>query len=142
MGRRPGISSTERAFRAAFANALKSVIGDQRGSASRAAEELRTSRQAISLYLKEKATPSAELVSRAIKAWNLKINIDGYILSETSYSQKVAVPVPANPLQLPLLTEALDAISDDDIDVKVAQRIGESIHLKVSLDFAKKRKRS
>lgn len=142
MGRHAGTSSTERAFRKAFADALRNMIGNERGGASRAAAELRTSRQAISLYLKEKATPSAELVRRAIKAWNLKMDVDGYVVSESSYIQKSSGPIAAEPLQLSLLSEALDSINDENVKVKIVQRIGDSIALKVNIDFGNARKRS
>jgi transcriptional regulator with XRE-family HTH domain len=137
MGRHPGISSTEEAFRRAFALELRKVIGDGRGGASRAAEKLRVSRQAISLYLKEQATPSAEIVRRACKEWSLSLNIEGNLVSQGSYRDPAAGPAPAPPLQLSLLPDALDSLKDENVKVKIAKKLGEAIHLEVRIDFAR-----
>jgi transcriptional regulator with XRE-family HTH domain len=135
MGRRPGISSTEKAFRQALAKTLRNAIGDEWGAAARAADELRISRQAISLYLKEKTTPSAEIMRRICQRWNLTLNIEGNIVSESSYSSHQSSPIMAPPLQLSLLPDAIDSLRDEDVRVKIVRKIGDSIDLEVKIDF-------
>ena len=139
MGRRPGISSTEMAFRRAFADALRQVIGSERGAASRAAGELRISRQAISLYLKQKATPSAEVVRRACQRWALTLDINGNIVSAASFHKPDQGPIPASPLQLRLLPDVLDSLNDENVKVKIARKIGESVDLEVRIEFVRQR---
>jgi len=137
MGRRSGISSTERAFRKVFADTLRRVIGNQRGAASRAAAELRISRQAISLYLKEKATPSAEVVRKVCKQWALSLDVNGNIVSEASFALQDTGPVSVPPLQLRLLPDALDSLNDENIKVKIARKVGESVDLEVRIEFVR-----
>jgi DNA-binding phage protein len=135
MGRRPGLSSTELAFRQAFASALRQVIGNDRGAASRAASELLISRQAISLYLKEKATPSAEIIRRVCKRWSLTLDVRGNIVSDASFAMPRQGPVEAAAIQLPLITDALQALKDEDVKVKITRKIGDSLGIEVKIDF-------
>jgi hypothetical protein len=135
MGRRPGLSSTESAFRQAFAFALRQAIGNDRGAASRAASELLISRQAVSLYLKEKATPSAEIIRRVCKRWSLSIDVRGNIVSDASFATARQGPVEAPAIQLPLITDALQALRDENVKVKITRKIGDSLDLEVKIDF-------
>jgi DNA-binding phage protein len=135
MGRRPGLSSTERAFRQAFAVALRNAIGKDRGAASRAADDLLISRQAVSLYLKEKATPSAEIIRRVCKRWSLSLDIRGNIVTDASFSQVRLGPIQAPAMQLPLLPDALQSLRDENVKVKITRKIGDSLNLEVKIDF-------
>jgi transcriptional regulator with XRE-family HTH domain len=139
MGRRAGVSDTERAFRAHFASALRKVVGGQRGAASAAANQLGISRQALSLYLKGKVTPSADVVRRACTVFKLSMNVRGQLVSSATYEHSVdRLRVEALPLQLPLLPEALQNLSNRQLDVQVLRKIGDALELRVIIDFAKR----
>jgi transcriptional regulator with XRE-family HTH domain len=135
MGRRAGISSTERDFRKAFATSLRQIIGDRRGAASKAADELRISRQAMSLYLRERATPSAEIIRRACQKWSLSLDVNGNIVSESSFPQEHRGPLSAPPLQLWLLPDALDSLNNENVKVKIARKLSDSVDLEVRIEF-------
>lgn len=137
MGRRSGFSTTERAFRQEFAQTLREAIGTKRGAASQAAVELRISRQALSLYLSEKATPSGEVVRRACKRWGLTLNVEGHVVSEKSYPPQSPGPVPAHALQLPLLPDALDSLKDSHLKVRIVRKLADSVELEVKIDFGR-----
>lgn len=137
MGRRAGITATERGFRREFAQALRTSIGTNRGAASRAAAELRISRQAISLYLKEKATPSAEIIRRVCKRWGLTLSVEGLVISEKSYGARRSGPAPAPALQLPLLPDAIDSLQNKNLQVKIARKVGDLIELELKIDFGR-----
>jgi len=138
MGRRPGVSDTERAFRAHFAAALKKAISVDRGAASAAAKRLGVSRQALSLYLKAKVTPSAEVIRRACTAFKLTMTVRGQLISHATYQEPRTGPESVPPLQLPLLPDAIRALGDDQLQVEVLNKIGDSVELRVRIDFAKK----
>jgi hypothetical protein len=137
MGRKLGISTSEKRFRAIFALALSSAIGDQRGAQSRAAEKLGISRQAMSLYLGRKATPNSALLSRVFANWpELSLKVEGIELKSSDYR-------PTGPqLSLPLQLTLFDAISEVDnqqLEVEVLRKGVQSIDLKVSIDFGNAR---
>lgn len=125
----------ERAFRREVARVLAGVIGNSRGAASQAARELRISRQAVSLYLKQKATPSGEIVRRICERWNISLNVEGMVVAESTYRKRVSGPVQAPPLQLPLLPAAIDSLENKDLKVKIVKKVEDAIELKVSIDF-------
>src|SRR5436305_10472486 len=138
MGRRRGISSTERAFRERFAEELQAAIGSNRGAASAAAKKLGISRQAIFLYLNSRATPGAEVVRRVCQLFKLSLNVKGQIVSESSY-RKTSRERPQNvpPLQLPLLPDAIRALNNEQLEIEVLNKIGDSVDLKVRINFSK-----
>lgn len=136
MGRKPGISSAERMFRESFAQALRSAIGTARGGGTVAANRMGVSRQAISLYLKLKATPSAEVIRKACSAFGLTVTPNGELLA-------LSGPQPIQrqeklPRQLPLLPEAIESLTSDQLDVQILRKLGDSVHLEVKINFRKR----
>ena len=87
MGRRPGISNTERLFRAEIARKLLAQIGAKRGARTKAAATLGVCKQAMSLYLNEKATPGSEVLRRACLLWNLSFEVEGTVVNSSSFRQ-------------------------------------------------------
>ena len=138
MGRRRGISSTEKAFRERFAEELRAAIGRERGAASTAAKRLGVSRQALSLYLNSRATPSAEVVRRVCQLFKLSLNVKGQIVSESSYAKASRDrPHNAPALQLPLLPDAIRMLKNEQLKIEVLDKIGDSVDLKIRINFSK-----
>ena len=115
---RPPLSASAQILRAAFANALREKVGAARGSQSRAAEKLGISRQAISLYVNGKATPSADLLQRACAEFELAFNAGESRIDSGSFAKQLK-PHPVA-LQLPLF-QALQQVSGPTIDRTCAE---------------------
>jgi len=133
MGRKPGISRSEQLFRAEIAKALSNEIGDKRGAQSRAADTLGVSRQAMSLYLNRKATPSSAILGRACAIWpKLCFKVEGMVLNSNNF--KTMEPPPTSPIQMTLF-DAISVVENQQLDVRVLKKGVHSIDLKVSIDF-------
>lgn len=114
MGRRPGTSRSERLLRAAFAAALSQAIGSERGAQSRAATALGTSRQAISLYLKQRATPGPDILHRACEIWSLELQIEGTTTKAGTFPVR---KIPKTEVQQTPLFAALNSFEDRQLRV-------------------------
>jgi hypothetical protein len=140
MGRKPGISRPERLFRAEIARALYAVIGEGRGAQSKAAARLGVSRQAMSLYLNRKATPSSAILGRAFAIWpQIKLNMEGIELNSSSFSS--AGSQQSSPIQM-LLFDAISDVDNQQLEVNILKKGPHSIDLKVSIDFENLRSRA
>jgi hypothetical protein len=133
MGRKPGISRSEQLFRVEIAKVLSKEIGDERGAQSRAAVKLGISRQAMSLYIRRKATPSSAILAHACAIWpKLSFNVEGMILNSNNLKNPQPQSAPA--VQMTLF-DAISEIENQQLDVKVLKKGVHSIDLKVSIDF-------
>jgi hypothetical protein len=132
MGRRPGISNTERLFRAEIARKLLAQIGAKRGARTKAAATLGVCKQAMSLYLNEKATPGSEVLRRACLLWNLSFEVEGTVVNSSSFRQ--LAPQPPRPVQLSL-PKAISEMKNQQLTVKVLRKGPTSVDLEVSIDF-------
>jgi hypothetical protein len=133
MGRKPGISRSEQLFRAEIARSLSAAIGDERGAQSRAADKLGISRQAMSLYLGMKATPSSAVLGHACAIWpQLSFDVEGIKLNSSNF--KPPQPQSASAVQMSLF-DAISEVENQQLDVKVIKKGVHSIDLKVSIDF-------
>lgn len=131
MGRKTGISRSERLLRAEIARALAAAIGGKRGAQSSAAEQLGISRQAMSLYIQQKATPSSKNLRRMCQILKLSLNVEGASLDFSSFAKKA-------PIKTPVQTSLFDALSDvgdQQLDVKVLRKRAQSLDLQVTIDF-------
>src|ERR1019366_4897746 len=131
MGRKTGISRSESLLRAEIARALTTAIGSNRGSQSAAAKQIGISRQALNLYIQQKATPSSENLRRMCKILRLSLNVEEATLDAPSFTQKT-------PSKTPIQTSLFDALSDvgdQQIDVKVLRKRAQSLDLQVTIDF-------
>ena len=131
MGRKTGISRSESLLRAEIARALTTAIGSNRGSQSAAAKQIGISRQALNLYIQQKATPSSENLRRMCKILRLSLNVEGATLDAPSFTQKT-------PSKTPIQTSLFDALSDvgdQQLDVKVLRKRAQSLDLQVTIDF-------
>lgn len=132
MGRRKGLSTSERLLRETFASELLKAIGNNRGAQLRAAESLGVSRQAISLYLKRKATPGGDILRRACGTWQLDMDVRGLSLNASSFGdRKSEATLP----EQRSLFEAISGVDDQQMKVAVLKRSPSSLELKVIIDF-------
>jgi hypothetical protein len=136
MGRKSGISTSERRLRSEIAQKLSDAIGTERGAEARAARQLGISRQAMNLYLREKATPGSEILRRACLLYNLKLDVGWQTLDSGSFRNPK--PQAAPPVQLTIF-DAISEVVDRQLEVKVLRKGVHSIDLKVSIDFKKVR---
>jgi hypothetical protein len=131
MGRKPGISATEKRLRHEFAQALLRVIGEERGGQAKAARLLGVSRQCLNLYLKKRTTPGSEILRRACSLWALQLNLDGFKIGPDQFSSK-------QPFLASRQLSLFDAITDMDqkkIGIELIRKGLDSIDLKVSIKF-------
>lgn len=138
MGRRAGIGQSEKVLRARFAEALWQQIGTARGAQSAAALRLGVSRQAMNLYLYEKATPGSEVLRRALGIWNLSLVIEGVKLDSSSFG------APKGPRVIPRQTRLFNPmklVGNEQLRVVVLKKGPKTIDLKVSIDLKRAAKR-
>lgn len=131
-GRKPGIPHSEQLFRAEIARKLSAAIGNERGAMTIAAKKLDISKQALSLYLAEKATPGSEILRRICLQWNVAFDVEGAVTDSSSFrSPRPTVPPPEQ-MSLP---DALSYMDNQQLSVKVLKKGPKSIDLQVSIDF-------
>ena len=135
MGRKRGIPTSEHLLRAAFASALYKAIGTQRGAQSRAAEKLGISRQAVNLYLNQKATPGPDILRRACDTWKLVLEIEHTTIDASSFSAHLGPRL--EPQQISLF-RALTLVEDKQLKVEVMKKSADTLDLKVSIYFKRK----
>jgi transcriptional regulator with XRE-family HTH domain len=132
MGRKPGISRSEKLLRAKLADALRVAIGSKRGAQARAAKRLGVSAQTVSLYLRQKATPGTEILRRVCAAFKLSLDVEGATLDSNSF--EAPLKREAKPMQMSIF-EAISDFDDQQLNVTVLRKRARSIDLKVSIDF-------
>ncbi len=134
MGRKAGVTHNEARLRAHLAIKLRAAIGNKRGSISRIAQELGITKQALSLYLLEKATPSAETLRILCAGLKLRLDIEGAIVSAND-------PMPQQTQSAEQLTlfEAISSVDSKQLRVELVNRGSQSMELKVSIDFTASR---
>jgi len=132
MGRRPGTTPNEQRLRSELAAALKREFGNNRGAAARAADRAGISRQAISLYVHQKATPSTETLRLLLSVLNLELNIEGAIVSSTNFPRRKG---PRKADSQRDLFSAIAALSDGQLKAHVLRKGASSMDLKVTISF-------
>jgi len=110
---------------------LRAAIGSDRGAVSRIAQEIGITKQALSLYLHEKATPSAESLRILCAGLKLQLDIEGAIVSATD-----PVPHQVHPAEQLTLFEAISSVDSKQLRIDVLNRGSQSMELRVSIDFA------
>jgi transcriptional regulator with XRE-family HTH domain len=119
-----------------IAESLKKVLMSRRMSKTRAAKELRVSRQMLYQYLSGKSLPKREVLQRACDAWGLKINYRDLIVSSESFTTPSVESESPGPAQLDLdLQEAIEKLGDEDLAVRVLRKDNGRIELQVDLRF-------
>jgi transcriptional regulator with XRE-family HTH domain len=118
------------------AESFRKVLASRRISKTRAAKDLRVSRQMLHQYLKAKSLPKREVLQRACDAWGLKINYRDLIVSSESFpSPSVESEAPV-PKQLDLdLQEAIEQLGNDDLAVRILRKDNGRIELRVDVRF-------
>lgn len=119
-----------------IAESFRKVIADRRMSKTKAAKELRVSRQMLYEYLKAKSLPKREVLQRACDAWGLRLNYKELIVSKESYAVpnvKSNAPV-ARQLKLDL-REAIEQLGNEDLAVRILRKDNGRIELQVDLKF-------
>ena len=132
MGRRPGVTPNERRLRSQLAAALKKEFGGERGAASQAADRAGISRQAMSLYVHEKTTPSAETLRLILSVLDLQLDIEGAIVSSANFPTRKG---PRKADSQRDLFSAIAAVSDGQLKVQVLRKGASSMDLKVTISF-------
>ena len=72
MGRRR-ISDSDRAFRTEVARQFRTALQKRGMNQTQAARELNITKQALSQYLREKATPQGDILARACAKWGITL---------------------------------------------------------------------
>ena len=120
---------------AVIAEHFRNVLASRRMSKTRAAKDLRVSRQMLHQYLKGKSLPKREVLQRACDLWGLKINYRDLIVSAGSFPpvrEETGVP----PKQLDLdLREAIEHLGNQDLAIRILRKDNSRIELQVDLRF-------
>lgn len=133
MGRRP----PDYDFCNEFAGKLRKAIAGKVPKKT-AAATLGVSRQMLDLYLNGKAMPGSDVILKAMKAWGFPLAYrgreitSGLLASPTKKTQEYELP---EQLSLPL-RDAIDALGEENLSVKIANRRSDRLELSVSIKFA------
>ena len=65
------------------------------------------------------------------------MDVRGNIVSDASFAQVRQGPVEAPAMQLPLLPDALQLLKDENVKVKIARKVGDTIDLEVKINFGR-----
>ena len=133
MGRRAGVSHNEARLRQHLAHALQQALGSDRGASAEAARKAGITRQALSLYLKMKATPGSETLRRLCSALSLRLDIEGAVVTGQP-TESDPLGAQAVPEQMSLF-RAISSVDQSQLRVEVLSRGSQSMDLKVSIDF-------
>lgn len=117
-------------------NLRLAVVGKVRKKA--AAAILGVSRQMLDVYIKGKATPGPEVILRAMRAWNFTLKYRGREITSSQLMRSVPEHPPlAVPEQLLLpLRDAIDALGEENLLVRISKKEPDRIELQVSIRFA------
>jgi transcriptional regulator with XRE-family HTH domain len=121
-------------FRNEIAGKFKDAIAALRISKAQAARDLGISRQMLYEYLSGKSLPKHTVLERACTFWHLELNYKDFLVTSTAFSKASAVPRATTPIQLDLLT-AVEALRDEDLDIKILRKGSGRIELRVGLRF-------
>lgn len=100
---------------------------------SKAAKELRVSRQALYDIQKEIYCPSLALIQRACEVWNLEFNFRGLRIGKTTLRAKSK---PGVPLRQPNLFDALGMLENQQLEVVKTKRTGKAFELVMRLTLS------
>jgi transcriptional regulator with XRE-family HTH domain len=128
-------SETERAFRKEFAVRLGEAILKKRISLREVARILMVSRQSVHKYLKQKATPRADVVQRALSEWGLVLHVGEMRLTATSYKRSTLLKPRVEPLQM-TLPDVIRSLENRNLDVRILGRKMDSVQIEVNIRFA------
>jgi transcriptional regulator with XRE-family HTH domain len=128
-------SETERAFRKEFAIQLEALMRRERISRAEAARVLMVSRQSVHKYLKQKATPRADVIQRALAKWGLVLQVRNMHLTAADYKRANAAKPRLEALQL-TLPEIIRSLENRNLDIRIVNRKLDSIQLEVEIRFA------
>jgi hypothetical protein len=113
----------------------EAVVGKMRKKA--AAAVLGVSRQMLDVYLKAEATPGPDVLLRAMKAWRFTLKYRGREITSSQLARPPAGETPSTPEQLLLpLREAIEALNEGDLGVRIVRKAPDRIELQVSIKFA------
>jgi transcriptional regulator with XRE-family HTH domain len=119
-------------LRVEVAAKFKQAITDNRLSYSQAAKLLGIHRQTLWLYLNRKATPGGEVLRRACHSWGITLSVNGFQFSEEAFAIPKKQILQQLPQQLELL-DALQALQDDQIEVKIIGKVGDAFEVKLRI---------
>jgi len=116
----------------AFAQALKQMLRDKKEpNIATAAKRLGVTRQQFHAYLNGKL-PRQERLNKAMRVWSLKLDLKEHSFTQDAFSERKHKENPEW-RQLSLF-EALDSISNDDLQVSV-KRTGKVFRIHVAVEI-------
>lgn len=116
-------------------NLRLAVVGKVRKKT--AAAILGVSRQMLDVYINGKATPGPDVILRAMKAWNFTLKYRGREITSSQLARSVGKELPPVPEQLLLpLRDAIDALGEENLLVRISKKEPDRIELQVSIRFA------
>ena len=101
-----------------------------------AARQIGISPSRFSLYMKKRVTPSAFVLLKACKKWNLRIQHDGveFRAKNPPKKQKSTRQMPEQ-LSLPLVS-ALKELGDESLDIRINKKGPDRLELSLEIKFA------
>lgn len=118
MGRRK-INESDLAFRKEIAGKLSSAMKQRNLNQTAAAIELGISKQALSQYLREKATPQGEILAGVCAKWNITLQYRGTKFGHAAFGAKARDGKP-DVFQMELFEEP-QVFENERVIVKIAK---------------------
>lgn len=122
-----------RAFRLEVATRFREAINQRHLTIGEAALDLGVSRQSLHQYLAGKTAPKGPVLHQACRKWGITLDYKGLKLGASAFQERAQRPVKQ---QQQLLFDALTALSNDNLRIKLTRKDAHSVHLDVEIKFA------
>jgi|SRR5271165_387068 len=117
----------------AFAAALREMLKKPDVTVTSASAELGVSRQAFYSYLKG-GLPRRKTLNKAVHLWDLKLDLGKYSFGKGAFGEGGGKRDPNHKTSQPTLWDALDAVSEDDLQVTM-KRVGKVLRFDVRIEI-------
>ena len=120
-----------------FTSSLRAAIQRRRLTVTAAAKVLGITRQMLHLYLAGSAhQPRWRVLERACRAWDLSFTAQGKRFDKNAFGpDKSSVQDSGAPVQLLLLPEAIERLSNANLEVKIVRKEASRICLELDVKF-------
>jgi hypothetical protein len=126
----------DRAFRAEVARKFSEAIKRRNVSKTRAARDLRVSREMLYRYLRAEAEPRPDVLARACRLWSISLNFRGASFTYSSFASADSTPEDSRIPKQSTLFDAIGTLRETDIRTKVLRKRSRSVELSVTIRFA------
>jgi transcriptional regulator with XRE-family HTH domain len=124
---------TNRVVRHEIATRLREALDLRRLTISEAAKLLGVTRQALWLYVNEKAMPGGRVLERACRKLDLSLTVNGFLITKEAFGPAIAKTAPSEQYEL---FRAFAEITPDQIETKLVRSSKDLFELRVRIKKA------